>query len=275
MSDTNILKLNTLQIEYQNKIKEYETANATYIAGLQTINTDSTTNSFVIVPGSTYWGTDGITEGPAATIDDCKAMCSSNKLCQGAIFNSDKSFCWVRSGQSSLTTGTPADNAIITQTKQNINNLDAINQELIDINNQIIVIYTNNPDLQQNKTSLLKESSHSLENNYKTLNIEKKKIEKLLDQYNDADQEYQNQSIAVDQSSFVYYLWLVVAIFAFLLAFKMFAFPEIQLGLLKTGAMFIFLTLFIFATIQLKNPMMYALWLLIILIGIIMKLELF
>jgi len=270
---TVILQLQTLQNEYQIKLKEYETANATYIAGLQTMNKDS--NSFVVIPGFAYWGTSKISEGSVTSADECKALCSSNKLCQGAIFNSTKSFCWVRGGQSSLTAGIPGDNAIISQTKQNIINLDSINQELIDINNKIIEIYKNNPNLQQTDIVILSSSGISLEDTYSMLNLEKQKINNLLDEYNDINKEYRNQSISVEQHSFNFYLWLVVAIFAFVIAVKMFVFPEIRIGWLKTGGLFIFFTLFIFATIQLKNPIMYALWLLAILIFCIIKLNLF
>lgn len=273
MSDSNnaILKLQSLQNEYQNKLIDYETANATYISSLQSTNP----NSLVTIPGKSYWGSVGITEGPANTSDECKAMCSSNKLCKGAIFNSEKLFCWVRGGESSLTIGTSGDNAIISQMQQNIYNLNSINQELIDINNKIIAIHDNNPSLKNSSTSLLDNSSNSLENNYMILNIEREKIAKLLEQYNDVNQEYQDKNISVDQSSFSFYLWMIIAIFAFLISIKMFAYPEIKFEWVKTGGLFVFLTLFIFATIQLKNPIMYAFWLLAILIFLVIKFNLF
>ena len=265
-----ILKLQTLENEYKNKLTEYESANATYISKLK----NPSEAIYTEISGKTYWGTTQLSEGVSNNAQECQAMCSADPACKGATFNLDKKYCWARGGDSSITDGLSSDSAIILTSSQDLLNLNSLNQQLLDLNTQIITLYNINVPIEENNINTITANGQTLSENYLKLLDEKKNIKKLLDSYNTADQEYNDQTLVVEQNNFAFYLWFALAIVAVIIVIKLIAFPEIKTDYKSAIGWTILLICTIMATLQLKNSMIYSIWVLLIVAIIIVKFNL-
>ena len=177
--NSKLIALQALEGQYRNKLTEYESGYATYISALQSQNSGS--SSYVVLPGQTYMGTGSISETINSSVSMCEASCSANALCTGASFNSTSKVCKLRSGNSLLTPGATSDNAIITNVRQQLINLETINAQLIELNNQMTTIYS---QIQPNVTSQnasLSTNDATLTSQYTELMKEKLKIVKFID----------------------------------------------------------------------------------------------
>jgi len=240
MSD--IVKLEALNGQYKNKLTEYESAYATYIQGLQ--QPDNTSNSYIVLPGKTYQGTGSISDISGSTLTRCEASCSAQPLCSGASFNSITNVCKLRSGEAGLTVGATSDHAIITKTRANILHLHTLNDQLIEINDQMDNIHKiMQPDTTK-QLQVLMVQGDELQQRNSLLTVEKDKIKKLLEEYNDVTKNNTDQTIMVEQRSSVYVIWLILCIMAILLAIKYTMFPDVPMGLFS-----IFLGLVLFAVL--------------------------
>jgi hypothetical protein len=104
-----------------------------------------------------------------------------------------------------------------------VTQLDGMNNALIDLNNEIIQIYKNNNFMSRDMKEL-HATSLILEDNYRKLFEEKEKIASTLQVYKSADRQFSEEYITVEQSSYQFYLWMVIAILAAILAVKMYVF---------------------------------------------------
>jgi hypothetical protein len=116
----NSSQLETLTAEYDAVLLKYNKALADNI-------------DFQVLPGQTYMNT-VLSEGAATSVDECKAMCSSDKQCTGATFNSDDQYCRTTSGEGSPTVSSDSDYAIL----ENKHTLTSLNKRLLDINQEIV-----------------------------------------------------------------------------------------------------------------------------------------
>ena len=116
-TESNVLKLQSLQSEFKLFMTQYQQAYANYISSLRSSSDPASKKTFVAIPGSTYWGTIGISDDTSHSTEDCIALCSANSSCTGATYNSDKQHCWVRGGQSDIGPGLDTDSAIVSELK--------------------------------------------------------------------------------------------------------------------------------------------------------------
>lgn len=265
---SNILQLQKLEMQYKTKINEYKTAFASYVTTTQS-QTDK--NSYVILPGKIYLDAASISNNTNSTTDNCQALCSANSLCTGATFNSISKKCSLFKGTGTLANGGSSDNTIIKKQNQQLIELNAINSQLIYINDQMMSIVKQiQPSVEKNMFVLYTNDATLIANN-ESLKKEQDAIKKLLDEYNDIDQNYINQTLNVDKQNASYYLWLVITIVALVLAFKFAMFPEARGNTISVILWSIIIICIILATINLKNPVVYGLWVLLVAIVLMMK----
>lgn len=267
--NSGLIQLTALEGQYKQKLTEYESAYATYISALQSQNNGS--NSFVVLPGQKYMGTGSISDITNSTTTTCEAACSANSLCTGASFNSISNICQLRSGNSLLSVGATSDNAIISEVRQKLINLETINAQLIEINNQMTTIYKQlEPDLQYQKNTMT-ENNYDLIVQYFHLMEEKAKIQKLLDEYNDINKNNSNMSLMADQENSSYYLWLIIAAIAITLTLKFIFFPESKGNLISVVMWTILIICMALMTIHLNNPTTFFVWTILVIIVLMMK----
>ena len=176
--------------------------------------------------GRTFWGASGITEDDNMTsIDDCKALCSSNANCSGATFNPDKKTCWIRSGEGTVGSGLDTDYAIIPIEKMLLDKLDKLNSQLTTINNQMLDITSNKatPEYKQmTSTSIM--GTNEIQQNYKELSKKRQNIDDMLKEFKQLDEEKQEGDVKTDQKYYYYLLLIVcgilIAVFLFTILSK-------------------------------------------------------
>lgn len=217
-----LMQLKSLEGLYKQKLTEYESAYTTYINTLQSQNA----NSYVVLPGQQYMGTGSISDINNSTASSCEAACSANLSCSGASFNSINSICRLRTGDGLLIPGGTSDNAIITNNKQQLINLETLNIQLLEINKSIQSIYSQMEPSANTQTATLNTNNQALAQQYGKLMIEKEKINRLLDEYNDVNSANENQTLVVNQESSSYYFWMIMCILFIVLILNLIFFPE-------------------------------------------------
>lgn len=194
----------------------------------------------VSIKGATYWGTSSVGQNNSATLQECKASCAQTTGCTGATFNAtapQRQSCLLRGGDSSVTTGTNDDYAIITKGKQLLNIVKTINQKLSDINEKIQKITASEQAAYKTQSQERHFKNADLENQFKELNEDREKINRLSDKYQTLDQAQIQTGLTVTQRYYTYVLLALLAIIAVYLLFTFFASSSAgsQSGGLRSG----------------------------------------
>jgi hypothetical protein len=269
--NSDILQLKTLEVQYNTKLTEYESAFASYIT---TMKSQPNSNSYVVLPGKSFMGTASVSDNTNSTSSQCQALCSSNKECTGATFNSISGVCKLRKGDGPISSSASSDIAIVTRSKQQLDNLEKINAQLISINEQMISINRRiKPSVNENDSSLVKNNTVLIKNNAELL-TEQAKIKKLLNEFNDIEQNYNNQTLNVDKNNARYYMWLIIMIVALILTSKFLFFPEARGDVFSIILWTTIIICIIIATLHLNNPAAYAIWISLIFLVLMMKAKL-
>ena len=268
--NSDVLQLQRLNQQYMTKLTEYKSAFASYVTTMKS-QTDS--NSFVVLPGKTFtFPSTTLSDNRNSTIEQCKALCGSNKLCTGANFNTISKVCNLTKGDGPIVDTLASSHlVIVNKSKQQLDQLDKINKQLIFLNDQMIAIGKKiEPSVNKNEVTLSTNNVHLLNNNASLLQ-EQDKIKKMLDQFNDVEQNYMDQSINTDQKNARYYLWLIIMIVVIILTMKFILFPDAKGNLFSTILWSIIIICIILATINLNSPVAYAIWIMLVVLVLMMK----
>lgn len=268
--NSEVLQLQTLNQQYMTKLTEYKSAFASYVTTMQS-QTDA--NSFVVLPGKTFtFPSTTLSENTNSTIEQCKALCAANKLCTGANFNTISKVCELTKGDGPIVDTLASSHvAIVKKSKEQVDQLDKINKQLISLNDQMIAIEkTIKPSVKINDETLSTNNLNLMNNNASLLQ-EQAKIKKILDQFNDVEQNYTNQSLNTDQKNARYYLWLVIMIVVIILTMKFIFFPDARGNIFSTILWSIIIICIILATINLNSPVAYAIWIMLVALVLMMK----
>lgn len=175
---------------------------------------------FVSLQGKTFWGTGGVKEGPAQTAEDCESMCLSDQKCTGATFNSDKQYCWARTGEGSVAAGLDSDYALIPKLRQNVMVLRQLNSQLLSINTQIADgVKKLIPEARRYSVER-DEKQKELSKSYATLLVEQRELELMLKEYETLEEQLENNELYVNQQNSSVKFWLLFALIILILTFK-------------------------------------------------------
>jgi len=201
-----VLNLETLSKEYDVTLKMYTSAQSDYINSLS----KEGKTILIDIKGQAFWGTNSISGNISESVEDCKALCSNTENCSGATFNSDKKYCWIRSGNGSSIPALPNDYAIIPSSVSYLNNMKNINIKLADINKKILDITKASKPLYniQDEQRFIK--NDELNKNYEDLNNERDRIDILIKKYEQLDNAENISSIDLNRSSLIYIILFVV-----------------------------------------------------------------
>jgi len=180
------------------------------------------------ISGKTFWGTGEATNSSssnAKTLDECKALCSSEAKCAGATFNATshgKPMCWLRTGEGNISNGLKEDVAIVSKKMMYLNRMKEINTQLQSINKEIADlistkgenIYKNQVNMRKNKSTILQQNQMQLANQYN-------KISSEIDHYESIYNEENEQSLKVKKNYAFYGLIAIIAIIALIIVGKM------------------------------------------------------
>jgi hypothetical protein len=180
----------------------------------------------VSIKGATYWGTSSAGQNNSATLQECKASCAQTTGCTGATFNAtapQRQPCLLRGGDSNVMPGTKDDYAIITKGKQLINIVKTINQKLTDVNEKIQKITASQQSAYKTQSQERHFKTADLETQFKELNEDRDKINKLSDKYQTLDQAQIQTGLTVTQRYYTFILLTLLAIIVVYLLFTFFA----------------------------------------------------
>jgi hypothetical protein len=210
--DASMLRLNTLEKEYDVILKQYEEAYNNYISD---VNESTEKRVFRSLPGRAWWGANGLKESVVSTKEECESMCASDINCTGATFNSDKKYCWTRTGNGILTKGKDEDVAIIPKLKSDIIILTSLNKRLVSINKSIQdELSVMNPQIEETQ----KENDikmQKLKEYYNQLADEKDDMDKLIKKYSTIEEGNENEELYVNKENISYKNWTLIALVLF------------------------------------------------------------
>jgi hypothetical protein len=263
---TVLIKVETLQKEYEVTLQQYQESGKNYISALET-ETENT--DFVSLKGRSWWGTKGLKEGTVETEDDCKNMCASQDNCSGATFNPVKHYCWTRSGDTSISVGREDDYALLPKQKAALVEMKSLNEKLLSINEQIQSELTNiKPEIEE-QLNEKNEKQQQLNDSYNRLMEQKIEMERQLQEYNTIDQEAGNQGIFTSQTNVSLRFWVLITCLVLLVTFNR------MLGSssppLSITIWLLIIIVLIILTYSLSTPAGFMIWFLLLLSIILMK----
>jgi len=265
-NSSEILKLQILENEFNLVMKQYEEAHLNYISSLQAQGSLNDKNKFVSLNGRTFWGTSGLKEGNVDSEDSCKALCSTDSSCTGATYNSEKAYCWTRTGKGDVSVGLNTDYALIPDLAQNVNNIQQLNNKLTDLNKKIEVVLNNIVPEQQQQVNEKNAQKNSLQKIYQQLLDDRINIDAMIKEYNTINEQYKDDTIYVEQTNSAYILWVIFTIIVIIFTIKFLFFPNAQSNSIKFIFWFVIIILFLIVTMYINNASYFLLWGLIILL---------
>ena len=259
-----LIKIETLQKEYDVILQQYQEAVKNYINNIQ-----NSENSFVSLSGRAWWGKGGLSEGPVETKEECESMCANNDKCTGATFNPVKRYCWARKGEATLSVGETEDQALIPKQKAALISMKTLNEQLLSINEEIANEFKNiSPNIQQ-QTEEKNDKQEQLNKSYQHLLEQKIEMEKQLREYYSVEQDNENQTLFVNKQSIVMRFWvLITAIILLVTIYKMYGSDNPPF--LMIFWLFIIIIL-ILLTYTLNIPVGFVMWFIIIMVVILVK----
>lgn len=266
--NSSLIKIEVLKKEYEVVLQRYQEAIKNYISSVIS-NTDKN-DTYANIKGRAWWGSKGIVEGAAATIEECENMCSSSELCSGATFNKVSRYCWARRGDGDISAGKSDDYAIILEKKEALSIIHRLNKKLLLINEKIMKEIENiSPEFEQINNS--KYNKHiELKNSYNFLLEKKLKMEKKLQEYYSIKTENEEQTLYVNQKNNAMRNWTIFTFLLILITIKKMYGSETP-PVSKIIWIFIILS-FISLTYTIANPSGFAMWIILFACIILMKL---
>lgn len=263
-----LIKLESLQKEYEVILQQYQESVNTYISTLENTST-ATSTQYTALRGRTWWGTQGLAEGIVNTQAECESMCANAELCSGATFNPVKRYCWARGGNSRLTPGQDEDYALIPQQKAALIVMKELNDKLMSLSEQIIAqIKIVEPAIESQKQDQ-QNSQQSLNSTYQQLLKQKWEMEKQLQEYNSIEEDYENQDLYATQATASYRFWTVLMVLIVIITLKkMYGSGSVSINMLFWLLMTILLILL---TFNLSQPAGFLTWGVVLLIIILMR----
>jgi hypothetical protein len=198
--------LESLQLQYDTKMKEYNQLTQDYKEALKAGSTE-----YIQLKDKAYFGTSWLDIiSQKNTIDTCQALCSSNPKCSGATYLPNWKVCGIATGDGNIK-NIPGMYAIIPRLKHITGKLEEVNRQLIILNNKIQdAVKTqpnNNLDNVMNKNNSIQ---NTLISDYKDLIAQRGELNSLILDYNNINGNMKDTSLEVNQQMLNYRLYTII-----------------------------------------------------------------
>jgi hypothetical protein len=197
--------LESLQLQYDTKMKEYNQLTQDYKEALKTDSTE-----YVQLKDKSYFGTSWLNMSQKKTIDMCQASCSSTPKCSGALYVPRYQGCGLSTGDGNIKT-TPGVYAILPRLKYVTGQLEEVNRQLIILNDKIQnAVKTqpiNNLDNVVNKNNNMHDT---LISDYNELVAQRGELNSLMLDYNNINGNMKDTSLEVNQQMLNYRLYTII-----------------------------------------------------------------
>jgi hypothetical protein len=211
------LEIKSLESEYETVLRQYEEAYNTYLTYIE--SESELDASFAQLKGRAFWGTAGVADDAADTAEACQDMCAAADACTGATFNTNKRYCWMRSGESAIVAGRDADVALIPKSRELLLQLTFYNKQLMAINQKLAEYYSTLPpfpadDSTADKHAMLLKYNAQLQSEQDMLLTEEQKLDTIHASRN-------TQDIVATQGYTQFRFWMLIACILLLVSMKM------------------------------------------------------
>jgi len=255
-------------------LNEYKDKYATYLK-LQKADASRDIAQYELGPPGIKVNTNGsvLSTNTAKDITSCQSLCSADLNCSLLNYNSSTQACELQKGVgiTSATLGSNYDQASASKAMIALFELYQINTKLIALNDEINKVNKNaQPEFELGLGRIFL-NDENLFNQNQSLRMEREKIRQALNAYNDADTEYVNRGMDVEQHYAYYNIWFIVMVVLVCLLISMVLFPGYNGNLLSKSIWTVIIIVIIVATLNLNNPIAFAIWLLLICTVLAMK----
>ena len=197
--------LESLQLQYDTKMKEYNQLSQDYKDALKSGNTD-----YVQLKDKAYFGTSWFSITQQQTIDMCQATCSSNSKCSGATYVPMFQFCALAMGDGDIRTF-PGYYAIIPRLKYTTGKLQEVNRQLIILNTKIQEAVKTQPNNNLDNVVNKNNNMHdTLISDYNDLAAQRGQINSLMLEYDNVNGNMKDTSLEVNQQMLHYRLYTII-----------------------------------------------------------------
>jgi hypothetical protein len=264
-----LIKVETLQKEYEVTLQQYQEAVNNYINTLQT-NTSNTDNQvkYTVLKGRSWWGLKGVSEGTVDTQEECETMCSNADKCSGATFNPVKRYCWTRTGEGEISAGSDTDYALIPKQKDSLRIMKVLNDRLLKVNSEISKELINvNPNIKEQlqENNIKKEQ---LNKSYTALLEQKMEMEKQLQAFYSIEEENTNSNLYVNQENISMRVWILITCLIILFTLrKMYGTVNMPISTMIWA-----IIILIILTFSLSTPSGFLLWFIFLVFMMLVKL---
>lgn len=249
MSDQeSVLRLETLQAEYDDIMRGYEQAQANYISALQ-----NSRREFTSIQDRTYNSNNKLWSGVFSTVNQCKTKCKGDNNCTGATYNSASQFCETYGGEGEILTGNNNTYAIVLKVTQSLLILQQFNTRLIDKSSEIDeALQTSIPYV--NETVDAKNNQRKiLDNRMAKLQRERDEINSAIGEFDTMDQENVDRELVVNQRNSTYIVVFLFAVLLITITLKQMFYPDSDSNLIRFIFWFVLLSIFMINIFQMNT----------------------
>jgi len=213
VSDSIVLDLETLSMQYRNLLIEYENSVNNYISFLQE-EAISPQLTMVNIENAAFWGTTSVGASQTSNVQQCEALCSKTEKCSGATYDTAQRLCMLRGGDSAILAASANEVAIVKKGKKLLENIQSINKRLTNINKQIQSTTHKGQPIYTDQTQQRATKTAELISQFISLTEEREKIDNMISVYQTLDQKQVQGNLTITQNyySFVLLLFLVIII---------------------------------------------------------------
>jgi hypothetical protein len=165
--------------------------------------------------GTTFWGTIPLTQINGGTLQDCMASCSNTSNCTGATYNQydhGQPMCWLRGGEGNITPGLEGDYAIVPKSKELLQVVNSINEELTNLNKQIQLTIEKVTNVYGRQSLERNLQNNNLINQNEQLQKEREIVNKMIQKYQSLDHEQNESSLYITKNYYMFYILIFIAI---------------------------------------------------------------
>ena len=207
-----VLDLENLNTEYSNLLIQYEQAVANYTSLIQQQTTGTSETPLMVIPNNEFWGTEALSSSTIPSVPQCKALCATTSGCSGATYNTPTKLCSLRSGDGSLVPASSDSYALLPEETYLLLNMQSINNQLIEINQQILNKTTIGETIFDGEYSQRQIKAKELLQNYVMLNEERDKINSMISDFENLNQDEIDGNISINKNYYSFILLLILSV---------------------------------------------------------------
>jgi hypothetical protein len=243
-----VLRLETLQAEYDDIMRGYEQAQANYITALKNSRRD-----FTSIQDRTYNSDNKLWSGVFSTVNQCKKKCKDDKNCTGATYNSSSQFCETYSGEGEILTGNMNTYALVLKVTQSLLILQQFNTRLIDKSSEIDQALQSAIPYVNETVGEKDDQQKILQRRVASLQKDRDEINAAIGEFDTMDQENLDREIVVNQRNSTYMVVFLFTVLLITITFKQILYPESDSNLIRFIFWFVLLSIFIINVFQMNT----------------------